>query len=127
MYRVGRVVSSVQQTTPVRTSVHVRQVFLLQTDTLLVLPPFFPFADRKVLEKYCKVRNHRNLIGSKPDEFYDEIKIRVAATLKEKGIDPIEDRGASTWRIAYYVVIFAAFLWTGYAHVMVRSSVIFGT
>lgn len=55
----------------------------------------------------------------KTDIFYDELKIRVALALKERGIDPVEDRAASIFRSLYYVTIFAACLCSGYAHLRV--------
>ena len=70
-----------------------------------------------MLEKYCKIRKKGG--GRKSDFFYDIMKQRVAVALKEKGIDPIEDRGASVGRVLYYMIVFASWLTTGYAHVKV--------
>jgi hypothetical protein len=72
---------------------------------------------RKVLEKYCKVRKNKK--GPKPDFFYDVLKERVSAVLKEKGIDPVEDRGATIARTLFYIFNFAAWIASGYAHVKV--------
>lgn len=58
--------------------------------------------------------------GPKQDIFYDTLKQRVTATLHSKGIDPIQDRGASTKRIAYYCFIFTLWIYTGYMHLSVR-------
>jgi cytochrome b involved in lipid metabolism len=58
--------------------------------------------------------------GLKPDIFYDTLKERVTATLQSKGIDPIQNRGASIGRIAYYCLIFALWICTGYMHLSVR-------
>ena len=63
------------------------------------------------------MRNNKS--RPKPDVFYDTLKVRVAAALKEKGIDPIKDRGASIMRTLYYIAIFAACIWLGYAHITV--------
>jgi hypothetical protein len=62
----------------------------------------------------------RNKKGErKQDAFYDILKDRVAAVLREKGIDPVKDRGASFSRNLHYSLIFVAFLGSGHAHVKV--------
>lgn len=53
----------------------------------------------------------------KPDVFYEVLKQRVAIRLKEKGIDPIQDRGAGLLRSVYYILVMAAWLGSGYLHV----------
>lgn len=54
--------------------------------------------------------------GRVKDFFYEVLKERVTKELRSKGIDPIKDRGASTTRIAYYLVVLASWLYTGYLH-----------
>ncbi|VEU44250.1 unnamed protein product [Pseudo-nitzschia multistriata] len=54
--------------------------------------------------------------GRVPDFFYEILKERVTKALRSKGIDPVRDRGASTIRIAYYILIFGSWLYTGYLH-----------
>ena len=54
--------------------------------------------------------------GRVEDFFYELLKERVTKVLRSKGIDPIKDRGASTTRIAYYLVVLASWLYTGYLH-----------
>lgn len=58
----------------------------------------------------------------KRDLFYDVVKDRVAAALKRKGIDPVENRGASLGRSIHYSVVIAAWLLSGVSHVKVRAS-----
>ena len=53
------------------------------------------------------------------DFFYDILKDRVVKVLKEKGIDPIENRGATYVRSFYYLFNFTAFLIAGYWHAKV--------
>lgn len=94
----------------------------------------------KVLEKYevksaqdCDVGNFKQTQQSttsqeatgeekqpQHDFFYEILKERVASALLEKGLDPIKDRGATTQRIVYYVIIFSCWLYTGYLHMRVR-------
>jgi cytochrome b involved in lipid metabolism len=87
----------------------------------------------RVLEKY-RVQQHPSEKETGPhskfntcddnhqqeDFFYKILKERVTATLKEKGIDPVHDRGASTQRILYYCLVFALWIYTGYLHLSVR-------
>lgn len=72
----------------------------------------------RILEKYLYKAAPK---AQKPetDFFYDILKQRAAATLKEKGIDPVQDRGAGFWRSLYYLVIVLAVLATGYFHMKV--------
>jgi hypothetical protein len=72
-----------------------------------------------VLDKYCIVKNQK-ATDRRKDLFYDVLKDRVAAALKEKGIDPMVNRGASLGRCVQYFVIFAAWLMSGLSHVKVR-------
>jgi len=51
-----------------------------------------------------------------PDFFYEVLKKRVTKVLHSKGIDPLEDRGASQIRSAYYLVVLVSWLYTGYLH-----------
>jgi len=51
-----------------------------------------------------------------PDFFYEVLKKRVTKVLHSKGIDPVEDRGASQTRSAYYLVVLVSWLYTGYLH-----------
>lgn len=75
----------------------------------------------KVLEKYLvKITAKPSSTSSSMDPFYDVLKRRAAIALKEKGIDPVKDRGAGWWRMLYYVVVVAMVLVTGYYHVKVR-------
>jgi hypothetical protein len=74
------------------------------------------------LEKYCRARTNNKPVGPQTDILYDVLKERVERVLKEKGIDPIADRGASPLRTLYYLVILAAWVGTGYTHIMVRRS-----
>ena len=53
------------------------------------------------------------------DEFYDVIKTRVKNVLLERGIDPVNDRGATPLRTAYYILILCFWLASGYSHIMV--------
>ena len=57
------------------------------------------------------------------DPFYNVLKNRVRATLMEKGIDPIQDRGATVVRSTYYGVIFCLWVAAGFKHIMVRRFV----
>jgi len=75
----------------------------------------------KVLDKFCVVKNHK-LSERKRDAFYEILKDRVSTVLKEKGIDPVNDRGATVGRTIHYVVIFAAWLVSGHSHI--KGSVI---
>jgi len=50
------------------------------------------------------------------DFFYEILKKRVTKVLLSKGIDPVNDRGASETRIAYYFVVLVSWLYTGYLH-----------
>eukprot|EP00980_Cylindrotheca_fusiformis_P011704 scaffold2783_cov129-Cylindrotheca_fusiformis.AAC.5 len=70
----------------------------------------------KVLDKYCIVKNMK-ASDRKKDLFYDIVKDRVAATLRQKGIDPIKNRGASLSRSIYYCVVFSAWVSSGFAHI----------
>jgi len=72
-------------------------------------------------EKFCVVKKHRPS-GRKRDAFYEILKDRVSTVLKEEGIDPVNDRGATVGRTIHYVVIFAAWLVSGYSHI--KGSVI---
>lgn len=79
------------------------------------------------MAKYCKVENDSagimmddNSLGQ-VDFFYDILKERVAKVLKEKGIDPVEDRGATFVRSLYYIFNFIAFVIAGYWHIKVRT------
>eukprot|EP00751_Fragilariopsis_kerguelensis_P011676 CAMPEP_0170771026 /NCGR_PEP_ID=MMETSP0733-20121128/7819_1 /TAXON_ID=186038 /ORGANISM="Fragilariopsis kerguelensis, Strain L26-C5" /LENGTH=589 /DNA_ID=CAMNT_0011112717 /DNA_START=54 /DNA_END=1823 /DNA_ORIENTATION=- len=54
--------------------------------------------------------------GRVPDFFYEILKKRVVNVLKSKGIDAIHDRGASQTRIAYYLMIFILWSYSGYLH-----------
>lgn len=54
--------------------------------------------------------------GRVKDFFYEVLKERVTKVLRSKGIDPVKDRGASKTRIAYYLVVLASWLYTGYLH-----------
>lgn len=57
----------------------------------------------------------------RPDDFfYDILKERVKRELLAKGIDPVQDRGASHGRIAYYCLVMVLWLYTGYKHLSVR-------
>jgi cytochrome b involved in lipid metabolism len=67
-----------------------------------------------------------SIVGPKPDIFYDTLKERVTATLLSKGIDPIQNRGASVGRTAYYCFIFALWIYTGYMHLSVSHSLMQG-
>ena len=86
-------------------------------DCTALVESYHPFSSQtwKVLEKYCKVRKSK--VGRKSDFFYDVLKKRVACALKEKGIDPIEDRGASMGRTLYYMLVTVTWLGCGYAHI----------
>jgi hypothetical protein len=77
----------------------------------------FSSQHNRILEKYL----YKQAEGKKqdPDFFYECLKQRVAAVLKARGMDPVEDRGASWLRILYYLVIVLAVLATGYVHVKV--------
>lgn len=55
------------------------------------------------------------------DLFYDVLKYRVSQVLKVKGIDPIQDRGASLSRSVYYVLVLSAWIGTGYLHIVTGS------
>jgi cytochrome b involved in lipid metabolism len=57
------------------------------------------------------------------DFFYEILKQRVSAKLRSVGIDPVQDRGASPSRIAYYLTIITLWLYTGYMHLSVRIAV----
>lgn len=54
--------------------------------------------------------------GRVKDFFYEVLKERVTKVLRSKGIDPVKDRGASKTRIAYYLIVLASWLYTGYLH-----------
>ncbi len=54
--------------------------------------------------------------GRVHDFFYEVLKERAIKVLRSKGIDPVKDRGASKTRIAYYIVVFVAWIYTGYLH-----------
>ena len=54
--------------------------------------------------------------GRVQDFFYELLKERAIKVLRSKGIDPVKERGASKTRIAYYIVVFVAWLYTGYLH-----------
>jgi cytochrome b involved in lipid metabolism len=56
------------------------------------------------------------------DFFYSVLKERVRATLLNKGIDPLRDRGASVQRMLYYALIFALWIYTGYYHLSVSTT-----
>jgi hypothetical protein len=58
--------------------------------------------------------------GRVPDFFYEILKKRVAKVLRSNGIDPLKDRGASTIRIVYYLMIFILWSYAGYLHCNVR-------
>lgn len=108
-------------------------------DCSALVESYHPFSSRhiKVLEKFLRPgarpsdatshnynsnKNQKhNALGGQEDFFYELMKERVAAVLKKKGIDPLEDRGASTGRTLYYLVIFVACVTTGYLHVKVSS------
>ena len=56
------------------------------------------------------------------DPFYDILCQRVAEVLKEDGIDPKTDRGATWSRMLYYVVIFLLWLGTGYHYCCINGT-----
>jgi hypothetical protein len=58
--------------------------------------------------------------GRVPDFFYEILKKRVAKVLRSNGIDPLKDRGASSIRIFYYLMIFILWSYAGYLHCTVR-------
>lgn len=88
-----------------------------------LFPPFVAF--RKVLDKFCVVKNHKSS-DRKKDAFYEILKERAASVLKGKGIDPVNDRGANIGRSLHYLVIFGAWLTSGYWHVKVRMGDMIG-
>jgi cytochrome b involved in lipid metabolism len=78
---------------------------------------------KAVLEKYAtQSRKPQQSSNNENDEdqFYTVLKDRVMATLKEKGVDPIRDRGATWSRTLYYLLVFCGWIATGFAHVTVR-------
>jgi hypothetical protein len=76
---------------------------------------------RNVLERYLfsKPQALSVTVTSKDDYFYNVIKERVTAVLKEKGIHPVTHRGATPARAAYYFFIFCCCVTTGYWHLKV--------
>ena len=54
------------------------------------------------------------------DEFYNILRKRAAEALLAKGIDPINDRGATYLRTSYYILVLCLWIASGYFHVMVR-------
>ncbi len=77
---------------------------------------------RQVMEKYrlpsLQPKKKKNL---EQDFFYDVLCERVAKTLEENGIDPVSDRGATTARWAYYILIATAVFASAYLHAKVRD------
>lgn len=55
------------------------------------------------------------------DPFYEVLCERVEAALREKGIDPIRDRGAPFFRVVYYVSVVTGALVSAYAHAKVSA------
>ena len=72
---------------------------------------------RVVLQKYSRSQ-HATAI--KADAFYNVIRNRVAATLREQGIDPSRHRGATPIRAAYYLLVLSGVALSGYYHLTVR-------
>mmetsp|Transcript_31873 Transcript_31873/g.77257 ORF Transcript_31873/g.77257 Transcript_31873/m.77257 type:complete len:477 (-) Transcript_31873:37-1467(-) len=70
----------------------------------------------KVLDKFCVVKNHKSS-DRKKDAFYEILKERAASVLKEKGIHPVNDRGANLSRTLHYLLVIGAWLASGYWHV----------
>lgn len=64
------------------------------------------------------MKNHKPS-ERKKDVFFEILKERVASVLKEKGIDPVNDRGANFGRTMHYLLIIGAWLTSGYWHVKV--------
>jgi cytochrome b involved in lipid metabolism len=103
-------------------------------DCTAMVESYHPFSSQhwKVLEKYLVIEDYSHKPGHQPtrttsqgqngsyDFFYDILKERVSAVLQQKGIDPKEDRGATTQRALYYSVVFLSWIYTGYLHLSVR-------
>jgi hypothetical protein len=112
-------------------------------DCTAMVESYHPFTSQhwKVLEKYLVLESHQNQQQQMVDDesgtqqptrtehkgkygsedfFYEILKERVSAALRQKGIDPKEDRGATTQRALYYCVVFLSWMYTGYMHLSVR-------
>lgn len=93
-------------------------------DCTALFESYHPFTNqhRLTLQKYrCDVKPGPVTKDDSPDDFYNELCVRVAKTLNEKGIHPIRDRSATWQRTAYYVVIGSAAVASGVAHCRVRG------
>jgi hypothetical protein len=55
------------------------------------------------------------------DPFYEILCERVDVALREKGIDPIRDRGAPCLRVVYYFVVLVSVLLAAVAHIKVSN------
>ena len=74
----------------------------------------------KVLNQHTVVKSATVLNDNdKPDFFYQVLSERVAEALRQVGIDPIQDRGATVSRTLYYWIVFVAWIGMGYWHVKV--------
>lgn len=78
--------------------------------------PFSSSTARAVLAKYSVAKVPPQLPR---DAFYGVLCQRVRDRLRECGIDPIHNRGASYQRLAYYGVLVAFVFVTGYFHIQV--------
>jgi cytochrome b involved in lipid metabolism len=110
-------------------------------DCTAMVESYHPFGSQhwKVLEKHLVIEDLQHRQGQQHmlhagkgnqqqiktahyehDFFYEILKERVSAALFQKGIDPKEDRGATTQRALYYLVVFLSWMYTGYMHLSVR-------
>eukprot|EP00527_Entomoneis_sp_CCMP2396_P005194 CAMPEP_0198152034 /NCGR_PEP_ID=MMETSP1443-20131203/58232_1 /TAXON_ID=186043 /ORGANISM="Entomoneis sp., Strain CCMP2396" /LENGTH=711 /DNA_ID=CAMNT_0043817915 /DNA_START=125 /DNA_END=2257 /DNA_ORIENTATION=- len=102
---------------------------------------YHPFSEQQfqqVLEKYRtnsssnsslkQLKQQAQPPQQSQDYFYHLLCQRVEKVLKEKGIDPIQDRGATFGRSTYYVVIAIALCISGYFHAKgsILGSFLFG-
>ena len=98
-------------------------------DCTALVMSYHPFSREqcwKILEKYQRFPAAANVeadakasADSQSDFFYNLLCERVAKTLKDKGIDPIKDRGATVFRSLYYLLIAAAVVVSGFFHAKV--------
>lgn len=92
-------------------------------DCTALFESYHPFTEqhRIVLAKHRIGGADKNEVQRR-DHFYQVLCERVEKTLREKGIDPKEDRAATPLRTLYYLLIVSSALAAGYAHY--RGSII---
>ena len=95
-------------------------------DCTTLFESYHPFTNRncEILEKY---RVGTEKVAKEEDVFYQVLCRRVAKTLREQGIDPIQDRAATWQRVLYYFLVVLAVGASGVAHAKVRRTESFGS